>query len=145
VRLLLECTAVPNSRSRVSGRTLLVYVATSGRLAAVRAFLNGAANIASCDFSGVTAVDYAVSGGHAEIVRLLEHGAGALTRDLPRGYAALADVARRADAVRPVTRTCCVGEAEDVVHLLDGMDQRMNDVCYTKRMLHVQKVRSFRV
>jgi ankyrin repeat protein len=146
VRFLLEYNIDINARLHSSGLTALVYAASGGHVDAVRALLDSGAIIASSDNNGFSALDYAASKGRADVVRLLlERGAGACAKNLPRGYVALADVARRADAVRVVPDSWRDGEAEDVARALEGADRREAGARYPRRMRRMRKARSFSV
>jgi ankyrin repeat protein len=125
VKVLLKSGADPEARSSGDRQTALIYAASGGHVDAVRVLLDGRASIASSDGNGYSALDHAVSRGHAEVTRLLlEHGAGGSSvKSLPRGYAAIADVARHADALRPVPRSWRDGEAEDVARALEEWNQ----------------------
>ena len=80
VRALLERGANPNSRDAVEHWTPLMFAAAEGQADVVRALLSHGANGAVTDDDGDTALDFARRNGHAEVVRLLETNARAVSR-----------------------------------------------------------------
>ena len=80
VRTLLERGANPNSRDAVEHWTPLMFAAAEGQADVVRALLSHGANGAVTDDDGDTALDFARRNGHAEVVRLLETNARAVSR-----------------------------------------------------------------
>lgn len=77
VKRLLELGADPNTPSVQSLlRTPLMAAAAAGNLEVVQLLLSAGARINQADFSGATALSYAVTGGHTKVARfLLDSGA----------------------------------------------------------------------
>ena len=76
VRILLEHGADPNISDKSENFTALMFAAAEGQAEVVRALLRHGASWEKIDADGETALDFARSNGHSEVVQLLENTAG---------------------------------------------------------------------
>ena len=80
VRILLEKGADPNLSDKSENFTALMFAAAEGQAEVVRVLLLQGASFEKTDVDGETALDFARSNGHSEVVQLLENTAGDLNR-----------------------------------------------------------------